>query len=101
MVAAARTDATGESFNVGTGDVTSIHELATVVRDAAPVTVDVVHDDPRPADVPESQADTTKARRDLEFEARTTVEDGVHALVERAIGQRDAPDRSGRREIAS
>jgi len=53
MVAAARTDATGESFNVGTGDVTSIHELATVVRDAAPVTVDVVHDDPRPADVPE------------------------------------------------
>lgn len=86
MVVAARTDATGEAYNVGTGDATSIRALADIVHDAAHRDVEVVHDDPRPADIPESQADTAKTRRKLGFEARTTLDDGIESLVERALG---------------
>jgi len=80
-LAAATTDATGRAFNVGTGDSTTIRELAEIVRDAVDPTVDIVHTPPRPADIERSAADTTRARRDLGFEATIPIDEGLRALA--------------------
>ncbi|WP_323675904.1 NAD-dependent epimerase/dehydratase family protein [Halorubellus sp. PRR65] len=85
LVAAATTTATGEAFNVGTGTATSVEELATLVSDLAPGSVPVVHDDPRPADVRESCADTTVARDELGFAAEVSLTDGLASLVGRTL----------------
>jgi len=82
MVAAATADVSGVAANVGTGEATTVRELADRVRAVADADVDVVHDDPRPADIDESRADTARARSLLGFEATTSLEDGLRSVVE-------------------
>ena len=80
---AATTDHVGEAFNVGTGRSVTIRELAELVRDATGSDSDVVHTDPRPGDVDQSEADVSKARERLGFSATTDVEAGIRSLVRR------------------
>ncbi|MFD1647780.1 NAD-dependent epimerase/dehydratase family protein [Haloarchaeobius litoreus] len=82
LLAAARTDATGEAFNVGTGETTTVRELARLVQETVPGGVDVLHDDPRPADIEHSCADVRKAREQLGFEAELELEEGLQRLVD-------------------
>ena len=79
---AATTDHVGQAFNVGTGERTSILELAETVREATGADVPIVHRSPRQGDVRHSGADVSKARRKLGFEARIGLETGVRRLVE-------------------
>jgi UDP-glucose 4-epimerase len=81
-LAAARTDAVGTAFNVGTGRSVSVRTLAETVRDVADSTSDVVHVDARPGDVDRSRADVSRARRLLDFEPRVALEDGLRGLLE-------------------
>ncbi|WP_256300985.1 NAD-dependent epimerase/dehydratase family protein [Haloarchaeobius salinus] len=84
MLAAATTDATGEAFNVGTGETTTVRELARLVQETVPGGVDVLHDDPRPADIEHSCADVRKAREELGFEAEVALEAGLRRLAARS-----------------
>ncbi|MFC6767078.1 NAD-dependent epimerase/dehydratase family protein [Natrinema soli] len=79
---AATTDAVGEAFNIGTGQRTTILELAEIVRDATGSSSPIVHRDARPGDIRHSGADTTKATRELEFGARIDLESGIRSLVD-------------------
>ncbi|ELZ07882.1 NAD-dependent epimerase/dehydratase family protein [Natrialba aegyptia] len=79
---AATTDAVGTAYNIGTGERTSIRELAELVRDAVGSTAPIVHREPRPGDIRHSGADITKARRELEFEAQVGLESGIRSLVQ-------------------
>jgi len=81
-LAAATTDETGRAFNVGTGQSTSIRRLAEAIRDAVGSDSEIVHTDPRAADVGHSRADVTRAREELGFEATVSLEDGLRTLVE-------------------
>jgi len=81
MLRAASADVIGEAYNVGTGETTSIRTLAETVRDAAGESVDVAHDDPRPADIRHSRADVSKIRADLGFEPAITLADGIESLL--------------------
>ncbi|WP_440991904.1 NAD-dependent epimerase/dehydratase family protein [Haloarchaeobius baliensis] len=81
VLAAASTDATGEAFNVGTGDSTTVRELARLVQEAVPGSVDVLHDDPRPADIEHSCADVRKASERLGFDATVGLEEGIQRLA--------------------
>ncbi|MHB9286496.1 NAD-dependent epimerase/dehydratase family protein [Halobacteriales archaeon Cl-PHB] len=78
---AATTDAVGNAYNVGTGTEVSIRELAETVRGVTDADVDVVHTDPRPGDVQRSCADLTRSQRDLDFEPRVALSDGLATLV--------------------
>ncbi|QLK26699.1 NAD-dependent epimerase/dehydratase family protein [Natrinema zhouii] len=78
---AATTDAVGEAYNVGTGHRTTILELAETVRAATGSTSPIVHRDSRSGDIRHSGADTSKATRELGFDARVSLESGLRSLV--------------------
>ncbi|WP_254530947.1 NAD-dependent epimerase/dehydratase family protein [Natrinema gelatinilyticum] len=79
---AATVDAVGEAYNVGTGERTTVRELAETIRDATGSSSQIVHRDPRAGDIRHSGADTAKATRKLGFEARINLESGIQSLVE-------------------
>mgnify|MGYP000020599438 CR=1 FL=1 len=83
-LAAATTDHVGRAFNVGTGRSIQIRALAALVRDVTGTPSSIVHTDPRTADVQRSEADVTRASRQLGFEATVRLEEGLRDLVERA-----------------
>ncbi|OAQ54399.1 NAD-dependent epimerase [Natrinema mahii] len=83
---AATTDAVGEAYNVGTGERTTIRDLAETVRDATESSSSIAHREPRPGDIRHSGADTAKTARELGFEARVGLESGIRSLVERDAG---------------
>ncbi|MCU4924878.1 NAD-dependent epimerase/dehydratase family protein [Halobacteria archaeon AArc-dxtr1] len=83
-LAAATTDETGEAYNVGTGEATSIRTLAETVRQAVGSSSSIVHAPPRDGDVRHSRADVSKAKRHLGFEPRLSLETGVRSLVDGA-----------------
>jgi len=74
---AATTDATGEAFNVGTGEGTTIRRVAELVRDTVAPDAEVVHGDPREGDIRESVADIGTARERLGYEPTVSLEDGL------------------------
>jgi UDP-glucose 4-epimerase len=81
-LAAATTDAVGESYNVGTGEETSILTLAESVRDAVGSDSDVVHVEGRDSDIPRSVADLSKSRESLGYEPTVSLDDGLRTLVD-------------------
>ncbi|QPV62851.1 NAD-dependent epimerase/dehydratase family protein [Halosimplex litoreum] len=78
---AATTDATGEAFNVGTGEATTIRRVAEIVRDTVAPDVEVVHGDPRSGDIRESVADVGKARDRLGYEPTVPLTEGLADLL--------------------
>lgn len=78
---AATTDETGTSYNVGTGSNITIRELAETVQTLSDTDPDIVHTDPRPGDIEQSEADISKARERLGFEPTVSVEDGLANLI--------------------
>jgi UDP-glucose 4-epimerase len=80
-LAAARTDHVGRAFNVGTGESTSINDLARAVQSATGLGTEVVHVDARPDDIRRSRADISRARERLGFDPRIDLETGLTDLV--------------------
>lgn len=72
----------GRVFNIAPGAPVTVNDLAEAVNAALNVPVGVEHGPPRPGDIHESSADVGAARECLEFVARTTLEDGLHATIE-------------------
>jgi UDP-glucose 4-epimerase len=81
-LAAATTDAVGEAFNVGTGEETSILDLAEAIRSVADSDSEIVHEDARTGDVPASAADLEKSRTRLDYEPTVDLETGLRTLVD-------------------
>lgn len=88
---AATTQETGEAYNVGTGEQTSIRKLAETIRDVTGSSSSIVHREPRSGDIRHSAADTAKADQLLEFEAQVGLSSGIRSLVagESSIASRD------------
>ena len=79
---AATTDAVGEAFNVGTGETTTIRELADLVREYTDTESTIVHTEPREGDIRHSQADVSKARELLGYEPTVSFTDGLERTAE-------------------
>jgi len=78
---AATTDSTGTSYNIGTGSNITIRELAETVQRVTDTDSEIVHVDPRPGDIEQSEADITKARDRLGYTPTVTLEDGLSQLA--------------------
>lgn len=83
---AATTDATGEAYNVATGEAITVRELADLLVDVTGVDVEPEHGPEREGDIDESRADVSKARDRLGYEPETTLRAGLTDLVERIDG---------------
>ncbi|MFW6384784.1 MAG: NAD-dependent epimerase/dehydratase family protein [Halodesulfurarchaeum sp.] len=80
-VLAAETDHVGEAFNVGTGEETSVEELAVTIQELSETTADVVYTQPRPGDIERSRADVSEAESKLGFRSTVSLEDGLRTLL--------------------
>jgi UDP-glucose 4-epimerase len=82
-ILAAKADVSDEIFNVGSGEETSLNELATTLLKVMGSSLSPEYGPERSVNpVPRRLADTSKARRLLGFEASIDLETGLKALVE-------------------
>ncbi|ELY61127.1 NAD-dependent epimerase/dehydratase family protein [Natronolimnohabitans innermongolicus] len=79
---AAQTESVGAAFNVGTGETVTIRELAETIRSVVGSDSEIVHRDPRPGDIEQSQAELSAIRSALGYEPTVTLADGLQTLVE-------------------
>lgn len=74
-------EAVGEAYNIGTGDSTTIHELAGLIRDAVSSDSKVIHTDPREGDIDHSRRAINKARERIQYDPEIDLEEGIETLV--------------------
>jgi UDP-glucose 4-epimerase len=67
----------GGTFNVGTGEATSVNELFDAVRRVAGVDTTAEYADKRPGDLLRSVLDVSKAERELGWRPQTSLEEGL------------------------
>lgn len=84
---AAESDATGV-YNIGGGKRTAVIELAKTVSEVVGSGMKVVYLPPRPGDVRDSWADTSKAKKDLGFEPAYSLRQGITETVEWFVKER-------------
>jgi UDP-glucose 4-epimerase len=85
LLAAADATAPG-TYNVGTGVATSVNELWRLCVEAAGVSGEARHADPRPGELRRSVLDASRARDALGWEARTPLERGLRETWESQAG---------------
>ncbi len=74
----------GETFNIGTGQSTSINALVSLLADlSGKGQIVPVYLEPRRGDIKDSYADVTKAMETLGFRSKVELRDGVQALIDR------------------
>lgn len=74
--------ADGEALNIGSTDTIDIRTLATEIRDMLAPELELTYDERHAADAEHTHADTSKARRLLDYEPTYTIREGVEAFVE-------------------
>jgi UDP-glucose 4-epimerase len=79
--------ARGEAINIGTGQATSINELARAVVEGAGSASAVTHGPPRPGDIIHSVAKVDKAASLLRFHSRTPLREGIASTLDWMRGQ--------------
>lgn len=73
--------AVGNVYNIGTGDRITILDLVSALNRVLGTTVQPLMAPPRAGDVRYSQADISKARRDLAYEPRVALLDGLRRMI--------------------
>jgi nucleoside-diphosphate-sugar epimerase len=81
LLAADAPGVAGRRYNIACGERTTLNRLAAELRDLTGATVEPIHDDPRAGDVPHSLADVGAAARDLGYEPRIDLRDGLERTV--------------------
>jgi UDP-glucose 4-epimerase len=81
---AATTDEVGVAYNVGTGTSVSIARLAELVRDVTDSDSPITHEEERPGDISESEADVSRARERLGYEPTVDLRTGLARLADAA-----------------
>ncbi|MGH9387575.1 MAG: NAD-dependent epimerase/dehydratase family protein [Vicinamibacterales bacterium] len=89
LLAGARTDVTGP-LNLGSNEEISIADLARLIVEVSGLGVDVVLDPSKPDGQPRRACDTSRAKVELGFEARTTLREGLAKTIEWYLRARDA-----------
>lgn len=82
LLAAAAPGVSGRVYNIACGRRTSLLELVATLNSLLRTRISPIHDDPRPGDVRHSQADISRAREDLGFAPKVSLEDGLRRCIE-------------------
>jgi nucleoside-diphosphate-sugar epimerase len=73
----------GEVFNIGSGQPTSIHTLAKTILQLSGEQLEVRYEKSRVGDIKDSYADITKARRFFGYEPKVSLIDGLRTLLDK------------------
>jgi UDP-glucose 4-epimerase len=79
---AGTTDAVGTAYNVGSGEVTTVAELAELVREVTGSDSTITHTDPRAGDIEASLADISRARAELGYDPTMDLERGLASVLD-------------------
>jgi len=83
MLALNGRNAAGEVFNIGTGTIVSVNQVAEILKDIMNrKDLKNVHADPRPTDIRHGYADINKAKRILGFHPKVPLKEGLTKLVD-------------------
>jgi len=81
LAAEAPAHVAGKVYNVATGERTSLLELLGHLKQIIGCDIEPIHGPPRPGDVRHSQADISRARRDLGYEVVVPLQEGLRRTV--------------------
>lgn len=73
----------GRTYNIGSGRATSIENLADVMINLSGQEVRPTYCPPRAGDILHSQADITRAKAELGYEPKVSLEEGLRELLDR------------------
>ncbi len=90
---AADADVGGQAINVGTGEETSIRELAETIRELTDGRPEIVHVDPRPGDIDRSVADLARAEAELRYRPDVDLPTGLESMFRSDRNGSSAVDR--------
>jgi UDP-glucose 4-epimerase len=101
ILAAGISDAsTGRTFNLGTGKEIRVLELANTIRQILDQpNAEITHADPRPGDVPRLMADSSKARKLLQFQPTVSLRDGLVRIRDWYASQTKSPEELLEQEV--
>jgi UDP-glucose 4-epimerase len=68
-------------FNIGSGEPTSVRELAEIVSELTGMSLEILHDKPRPGDIRDSYANISKAEKLLGYSPKVPLEEGLRAIL--------------------
>jgi nucleoside-diphosphate-sugar epimerase len=80
-IAAMERGSSGAVYNVGGGSETSLRDAIAVAERLSGRTLDARYDEVAAGDVRRTSADTTRARRELDWEPRVSIEEGLAAQL--------------------
>lgn len=82
LLACEAPEAAGQVFNIACGSRHSLLDLVARLSEITGQTAEVHHMDPRPGDVPHSQADISRARQYLRYDPTVSFEVGLRQTVD-------------------
>lgn len=82
LLAAGSPQAPGRLYNLGTGRRASLNEVWSTMQRIEGVELPAMHGREREGDVQHSEADITRARRELGFDPKVSLEDGLRRTLE-------------------
>lgn len=82
MLAATALTASGRTYNIGRGERTTLNALLGTLAKIVGTEIIAKHEPARDGDIRHSVADITRARSELGFAPKVTVEAGLRALIE-------------------
>lgn len=72
----------GETYNIASGNATSIKSVAEMLLEFSGKKLDIVFKPQKQGDIQHSQADISKAKKELDFSPKTSLKDGLKSLLE-------------------
>jgi nucleoside-diphosphate-sugar epimerase len=82
LLACRSTGVAGETFNVGSGEQTSLNQLVQILKEIIDPDLKVEYAEPLPGDVKHSVAGIEKAQKRMGFESAIPFGEGLHRTVE-------------------
>ena len=74
-------DVSGEVFNIGSGERTSVNSLVVKLNEVLDKEIKPTYEEPRPGDIKHSYADISKARKMLKYEPSVSFSEGLGETV--------------------
>jgi UDP-glucose 4-epimerase len=82
LLAAEAENVSGRVFNIAHGDRTTLLELVAALNKLLGTKIQPKHDDPRPGDIRDSQADVSEAKKCLGFEPKVDFVEGLRRSID-------------------